>query len=58
MNFGIIDGGPPVRSVEEGSAITFTVGFLDDGLQLDDDFVVAFSVKILYADSKGSATSK
>ena len=58
MNFGIIGEGPSVRSVEEGSAITFTVGFLDSTIQLDDDFVVGFSVKIIFAGTDGSATSK
>ena len=58
VNFGIIDGSSSVISIDEGSAITFTVGFLDDTLQLDDDFVVGFSVKILYADPDRTATSK
>ena len=34
------------RRVREGESFTFTVGFLDDSVELDDDFVLGYSLKI------------
>ena len=34
------------KQVVEGGSFTFTVGFLDDKVLLDDDFVLGYSLKI------------
>ena len=61
VEFGI-RGGLTMQSVQEGSNITISVGFLGNigELLLDDDFVVGFAVKLLYEDNSptgGNATS-
>ena len=56
MNFGITNIDP--TTVQEGGSIIFIVSFFEESLVLDDDFVVEFSVKLLYGDTGGNATSK
>ena len=51
MEFGIRDVGP--KLVREGESFTMTVGFFDDNLALDDDFVLGYSIKIMSADGAG-----
>ena len=47
MEFGIrgVNADQP-KLVTEGYNLTFTVGFLEDTVQLDDDFVLGYSIKI------------
>jgi hypothetical protein len=47
IDVGIRDVSPDQpRRVREGESFTFTVGFLDDSVELDDDFVLGYSLKI------------
>ena len=56
IEFGFIDTGP-MLTVSEGESITFAVGFLEDNLQLDPDFVLGYSVIINFSGQYGNATS-
>ena len=58
IEFGIRDA-VAARRVVEGGEITITVGFLGDseGLKLDDDFVVGYSVKIFDAGICGTVST-
>ena len=57
IDIGIRDVSPDQRRrVREGESFTFTVGFLDDRVELDEDFVLGYSLKISSNNGAGIST--